>query len=56
MVVPIRDLGNKFFSSLAIMHSQQNSDSTLPTVLPINHTEMDDFLGQPPVFNCEVRE
>ena len=55
MVVPVRDLGNKFFSSSAITHSQQDSDSTLPTVLPINHTGMDDSPGQPPAFNCEVR-
>jgi len=37
------------------MHSQQDSNSTLPTVLPINHTGMDDSSGQSPAFNCEVR-
>jgi len=45
IVVPIRDLGNKSFSSSAIMHSQQDSDLTLPTVLLINHTEMDNSPG-----------
>ena len=55
MVAPVRDLENKFFSSSAIMHSQQDSDLTLPTVLPINHTGMDNSPGQPPIFNCEVR-
>jgi len=55
MVVPIRDLGNKFFISSANTHSQQDSDSTLPTVSSVNHTGMDSSTGQLPVFNFEVR-
>ena len=55
MVVSIRDLGNKSFSSSAIMHSQQDSDLTLPTVLPINHTGMNNSPEQPPAFNYKMR-
>jgi len=55
MVVPVRDLGNKFFISLANMHSQQDSNSTLPTVSLVNHTGMDSSTGKLPVFNFKVR-
>ena len=56
MVVPVRDLGNKFFISSANMHSQQDSDSTLPTVSSVNHTVMDSSTGQLSAFNFEIRE
>jgi len=55
MVVPVRNLGNKFFFSSVNMHSQQAFDSTLPTVSFLNHTEMDSSIEQLPVFNFEVR-
>ena len=55
MVVLMRDLGNKFFISSANMHSQQDSDSTLPTVSLVNHTRMDSSTGQLSVFNFEIR-
>ena len=55
MVVPIRDLENKFFFSSANIHSQQAFDSILLTVSSLNHTEMDSSIGQLPVFNFEVR-
>ena len=47
MVVPIRDLGNKFFlSSSTIMHSQQPLN--LPTTLPSTYTGMDILSGKIP--------
>jgi len=55
MVASVRDLENKFFISLANIHSQQDSDSTLPTVSLVNHTEMDSSTKQLPVFNFEMR-
>jgi len=55
IVALIRDLENKSFSFSAITHSQQDSDLTLPTVLPINHIGMNNFPEQPPAFNCKVR-
>jgi len=55
MVVPVRDLGNKFFIFSANMHSQQDSDSTLPTVSLVNHTGMDSSIGQLSIFNFEMR-
>ena len=55
MVAPVRDLGNKFFNSSANTHSQQDFDSTLPTVSSANYTGMDSLIGQLPAFNFEVR-
>ena len=55
MVVPVRDLGNEFFNSSANMHSQQDFDSTLPTVSSANHIGMDSSTGQLSAFNFEVR-
>ena len=56
MVVPVRDLGNKFFIFSANMHFQQDSDSTLPTVSSVNHTGMDSSIGQLSAFNFEIRK
>ena len=55
MVVPVRNLGNKFFISSANTHSQQDSDSTLPTMFLVNHIGMDSSTGQLSAFNFEVR-
>ena len=55
IVVPVRDLGNNFFISSTNTYSQQDSDSTLPTVFLVNHTGMDSSTGQLPAFNFEVR-
>ena len=47
MVVPIRDLENKFFLSFStIMYSQQPLN--LPTVLPSIYTEIDILSGKIP--------
>jgi len=56
MVVPIRDLGNKFFISSTNTHSQQNVNSLIPTVSSVNVTEMDSSTGQAPVFDFEVKD
>ena len=54
MVVPIRDLGNKFIFFSSNMHLQQ--DLQLPTVFPSNRTGMDILPGYSPDNYDEVRE
>ena len=54
MVVPIRDLGNKFIFFSLNIHLQQ--DLQLPTVFPSNHTGMDILPGYSPDNYDEVRE
>jgi len=53
MVAPVRDLGNKFFSSATITHSHQPLN--LPTVFPSTYTGMDILSGKIPDNYNEVQ-
>ena len=53
MVVPVRDLGNKFSSTMSNMSSK--SSFKLPTVSSTSNTEMDIFSGPTPDNYDEVR-
>ena len=53
MVAPVRDLGNKFFSSTTITHSHQPLN--LPTVFPSTYTGMDILSGKIPDNYDKVR-
>jgi len=58
MVVPVRDLGNKFFSSSSNTHSQQAFNSQaleLPTVFYSKNAGMDIFVGFSPDNYDKVR-
>ena len=59
MIVPVRDLGNKFFSSSSNMHSQQVFNSQvleLPTVFHSNNAGINIFAGFAPDNYNEVRD
>jgi len=53
IVVPIRDLGNKFFSSATITHSHQPLN--LPTVFPSTYIGMNILSGKIPDNYDEVQ-
>ena len=56
MVVPIKNIANKFLSStFSSLTTPKSQASALPTVFPSNSTGMDNSIGQEPANNCEAR-
>ena len=56
MVVPIKNIANKFLSStFSSLTTPTSQASALPTVFPSNSTGMDNSTGQEPANNCEAR-
>ena len=57
MVAPIGNIANKFLSSTFSSSTTPKSQAlALPTMHPLNYIGMDNYTGQVPTNNCEIRE